>query len=248
MRQSLNLKNNKTLTANVFHEYNELFQKNNEKATLLLANQIYVKKHYILNKTFQEFATKKFSCGIESMDFNNGTQAARTINDFVEKKTNKKIKNFIEPSSIDPDTALILINSLYFESNWEYAFRKYTTVGNFYINENETISVDFMRREFSFFGFKKVFELEASILEIKYANPKYSFIILLPWARTGLPTLEKKLKNFDIKNHFNFNNNDLRSLEYKRRVVDVQIPKFKIEMKIKLNDILKEVYKHSVLI
>lgn len=72
-----------------------------------------------------------------------------------------------------------------------------------------------MRSGSSFFGSKKVFELEASILEIKYANPKYSFIILLPWARSGLPTLEKKLKNFDIKNHFNFNNNDLRSLEYK---------------------------------
>lgn len=102
-----------------------------------------------------------------------------------------------------------------------------------------------MRRETSLFGHKNVFELEVSILEIKYANPKYSFIILLPWARTGLSTLETKLKNFDIKKLFNFNK-DSHLLDYKRRVVDAHIPKFKIEMKIKLNDILKEVYKHSV--
>lgn len=247
MRQSLYLKHDKTFEANLFHEYNELLQKNNEKATLLLANQIYVKKSNILNKSFQEFATKKFSCGVESMDFNDRIQAARTINDIVEEKTNKKIKNIIEPSSIDPNTGLILINSLYFESNWKYAFRMYTTVGDFYINKNETIRVDFMRRETSLFGHKNIFELKASILEMKYANPKYSFIILLPWARTGLSTLETKLKNFDTKKHFNFNN-DLRLLEYKRRVVDARIPKFKIEMKMKLNDILKEVYKHSVLI
>lgn len=247
MRQSLYLKTDKIFTANLFHAYNnELFQNRDEKATLLLANQIYVKKNYILNKSFQDIATKKFLCGVESLDFYNRTQAARTINDFVEEKTNKKITNVIEPSSINPNTALMLINSLYFESNWKYGFRSRTTAGDFYINENETIPVDFLRRETSLFGHKHVFELQASILEIKYANPNYSFIILLPWARTGLSTLETKLKDVDIENYFNFNN-DLHLHEYtKRRVVDVRIPKFKIEMKIKLNDILKEVCTNTV--
>lgn len=94
MKRSLYLNENKTLTANQFYKYNELLQNRNENTTLLISNQIYIKAGYTLNDTFRATATK-FSCGIESLDFGNNTQAAQTINDFITEKTHNKINLFI---------------------------------------------------------------------------------------------------------------------------------------------------------
>lgn len=83
--------------------------------------------------------------------------------------------------------------------------------------------------------------MNASALEMKYADSKYSFIILLPWNRKGLSTLETKLKNFNLTKHFNL-------IDLHKSNVDVKIPKFKTEISIKLNDVLEKVCKHRVII
>lgn len=238
MRKSLYLEDNKILIADHFHKYNELIKNNNAKTSLLIANQIYVKEGYSLKKTFQNIATEKFSCSVESLNFFNNIQAAQTINQFVDDKTNGKITNFIQAQDIDNDIALMLINAVYFKSDWKHKFNKsLTQPDNFYINENETVQVDFMKI-LSNFHIGRIDELEASALEMKYANSKYSFMILLPWSRTGLSTLETKLKKFDLT---------MITKSYTEYAVDVKIPKFKTEHDLKLNDILKNVCIKTVL-
>lgn len=166
------------------------------------------------------------------MNFSNKIQAAQTINQFVDDKTNGKITNFIQAQDIDNDSAVMLINAVYFKSDWKHKFNKsLTKPDNFYINENETVQVDFMKI-LSNFHIGNIYELEASALEMKYANSKYSFIILWPWSRTGLSTLETKLKKFDLT---------MITKSYWEYAIDVKIPKFKIEYDLKLNDILKNV-------
>lgn len=232
MRKSLYIEDNKILIANQFQKYNEWLKNNNEKTSLLIANQIYVKEGYILKKTFQYIATKKFSCSVESLNFTNNIQAAQAINQFIDDKTNGKITNFIQAQEIDNDTAVMLINAVYFKSDWKHKFNKsLTQPDNFYINENKTVQVDFMRIQ-SNFHIIDIDELEASALEMKYANSKYSFMILLPWNRMGLSTLETQLKKFDLT---------MITKSYSEYAVDVKIPKFKIEHDLKLNDILKNV-------
>lgn len=67
---------------------------------------------------------------------------------------------------------------------------------------------------------------------------KYSFIILLPRSRTGLSKLETRLKKCNLTKL----SHDLVS-RYEL-LVDVRIPKFKVEMAIELDDLLKKVSKH----
>lgn len=233
MRKSLYLQDNKILVANQFHKYNELLANNNEKTSLLIANQIYVKEGYRLNKTYQHIATERFSCSVEALNFINNIQAAQTINQFVDDKTNGKITNVMQAEDIDNDTAIMLINAVYFKSDWKHKFNKsLTQPDNFYINENETVQVDFMKIQ-SNFHIGRLDELGASALEMKYANSKYSFMILLPRSRTGLSTLETKLKTFDLT---------MITKSLHEFGVDVKIPKFKIEYDIELKDILKNVW------
>lgn len=234
MKRSLYLKDNKRFVADQFHKYNELLANDDGKTTLSIANQIDVAYGYILNKTFQGVAVEKFSCDVQSMDFDNEKQAAQIINKFVENKTHDKIKNFIQPENIDSDTAIMLINAIYFKSNWKHKFNKTLTApDDFYVNENETVQVDFMNIQ-SNFRSEYIYELQASALEMKYANPKYSFFILLPQSRSGLSTLETKLKNFDLTKIID-------SFWLGELGVDVKIPKFKAEQEINLNEILKKV-------
>lgn len=239
MKQSLYFNDNKTITANQFYEINRFLENNDEKTSLLIANQIYVNERYTLNETFQSVAAKKFSCRLESLNFDKNTQAAQTINDFVAEKTNYQIRDFIQPDGINEDISVILINAIYFKGSWEQKFDKtLTSAGNFYVNENETVRVDFMRMESGFRYIPYEFELSASVLEIEYTNSKYSFIILLPRSRTGLSQLETRLKKYNLTRL----SHDLVSR--RQELVDVRIPKFKVEMAIELDDLLKKVSKH----
>ena len=41
------------------------------------------------------------------------------INAWAEKKTNKLIKNLLNPGDITPDVKLVLTNAVYFKGNWK---------------------------------------------------------------------------------------------------------------------------------
>ena len=62
------------------------------------------------------------------MDFKGATEAARlTINQWVEKKTQDKIKDLLQPGALRSDTRLVLTNAIYFKGNWETQFDKAQT-------------------------------------------------------------------------------------------------------------------------
>lgn len=240
LKKTLHLNDNKTLTANQFHAlYDRIFESGNDETSLTFANRIYVKDGCKLNEHFREIAVEKFASGVESMDFSRNIEAAQAINRFVEEETHGKIKNFIAPNSINAETALITINAISFSGTWEHQFDKtLTKKHNFYINEHETVRVDFMKTKQKFAAMYN-YELNTSILQMNYANSNLSFIILLPKNRTGLSTLENELKNFDVKKIFRFFDSQLSE----PHEIEVLIPKFGVEYEIKLNDILKNVRK-----
>ncbi|XP_031635358.1 ovalbumin-related protein X-like [Contarinia nasturtii] len=186
---------------------------------------------YKLEEHFKEIAVEKFSSGIESLDFKDSDKSARIINDFVEENTNQMIKDFIKPGMCDADTRLILVNAIYFKGTWEYKFNKNETrEGDFWINEIEKNRVEFMTME-KCMQYGKLKDLDAVALEMKYADSKLSFLIILPNSRTGLSALEKKMKNYKLK--------DIIS-KMKLTTCCVTIPKFKVEFEIDLKSVLKE--------
>lgn len=233
MRRGLHLTGDKATAANQFAEYYGLLQKSVGQSTLSIANQIYVQLGYQINKNFEEVAVKKFLSGIGSLDFAKATESAQTINHFVEEKTKEKIKDLIKPDMLSSDTRVVLVNAIYFKGNWEYQFDKeFTTEGDFYTSETDTVPVDFMHIKKKF-NYAVLDDLDATALEMKYANSNFSFVIVLPNSRTGLSALETKLKNYDLAKITD---------EMHLQEVDVTIPKFKVEYEINLNEVLKKVW------
>lgn len=201
-------------------------------STLDTANKVFVKSGYEIKPKFEEYAVQSFGSEVQALDFSQGVESAKTINQWVEAKTNNKITELIDPSSLTDDTRVVLVNAIYFKGHWKHQFNKNLTAkGPFWTSSDDSVEADFMQLKENF-NYGSIVELDATALELKYANSDLSFLILLPNSRNGLPELEQKLSHFDLSKI----NEQLEELE-----VDVTIPKFKVEHKVELVDTLKEV-------
>jgi serpin B len=189
-------------------------------------------KNYSVKKTFNDVATKSFASEAQSLDFSQSAQSAATINGWVESNTNNKIKDLIKSDNLDADTRMVLVNAIYFKGFWTYQFDpKNTYKAPFYLNEVDTVQVDFMKVK-KHFKYGTLQELDATAIELPYKDSDISMLIILPNTRTGLSALEGKLNTIDL--------GEISKKMYSQEV-NVEIPKFKIEFDIELNDPLMKV-------
>lgn len=198
-----------------------------------MANKIYIQENYAVNKDFQAIATNSFYSEAENVNFSDNAVSAKKINDWVESKTNNKIKDLIDKSLLDSLTRMVLVNAIYFKGLWEHPFKVENTKNlPFYLNETDSVEVPMMyHKKKYFYG---VFEdLDATGLEMKYKDSDISMFIILPNKRTGLAALEEKLSSINLKdlskNMFNVD-------------VHVTLPKFKVEFSLSLKETLTKVH------
>lgn len=177
-------------------------------------------------------AVSKFKSGVEIVNFAESEKCAATINNFVEERTSRKIKDLIKPDQLDSDTRSVLVNAIYFQGQWENPFDpEMIFQREFYNSETEKVLLDYMFKE-STFNAAKIKELDATALEMESKNSNMSFVFVLPDSRNGLPALETKLKEYGLANIGKV----LQLVRYQ-----VQIPKFQVEYEIVLNNVLKNV-------
>lgn len=73
-------------------------------------------------------------------------QKKLVINDWVENKTNNKIKDLIPQGSLDPSSRLVITNAIYFNGTWDKKFDKSLTKDDdFKLNNGESVKVPMMR-------------------------------------------------------------------------------------------------------
>lgn len=197
-----------------------------------VANKVYVMEKYSVKPSFQNIAYNSFKSEAQSLNFAANQQAASTINSWVEDHTNNKIKDLISADSLNSDTRMVLVNAIYFKGFWQHQFDKQQTFkAPFFLNEHDSVDVDFMRIK-KHFNYGVFDDLDATALELPYKDSDITMMIILPNKRGGLATLENKLGTIN----FSEMSNKMYSQE-----VNVEIPKFKIEFDIKLNEPLKKV-------
>lgn len=86
---------------------------------LKIANSIWIHKDFPVKEAFVRNAEKAFDSIIENRDF--GSPATlKEINDWVSDKTEGTIKDLLD--ELSPDARMALVNALYFEGKWRYAF------------------------------------------------------------------------------------------------------------------------------
>lgn len=201
----------------------------NEEYELNSANKIYVKKNFEINKDFKNTAINSFKSDIENIDFEQKSEAASVMNDWVEEKTRNKIKDLISKDDLNEDTRAVLINALYFHGKWATEFNvKDTEKRSFHVTSQKETKVDMMELTSSFKYYESA-DLNATFLEMPYKGEDVTMTFVLPNDIEGLSALESKIADA------------LKQPEYRSHRVHVQIPKFKVESKIQFKDILQKV-------
>ncbi len=95
---------------------------------LSIANSLWAQQGYHFLESFLKLNKEYYGAGLNFVDFAKKTEDARkTINLWVENKTQQKIKDLIKPGSLDPLTRLVLANAIYFKGDWLSQFYKELT-------------------------------------------------------------------------------------------------------------------------
>ena len=206
---------------------------NNTK--LLTANKLFIEKSLEILKSYRAGMQEFYESEITSVDYKQRTEEVREeINNWVEQKTNDKIKGLIPLGMLSSDTRLVLVNAIYFKGLWLQPFLKEdTSPGTFFVAANQTIQVQMMRQE-AHFKFLESKGLGCQILELPYIGSKMSMVIFLPVETDGLGSLEGKITydNFE---------KSLSTLDSSRpEKMEVFLPKFKLTQQFSLNDVLSK--------
>ncbi|WP_205967902.1 serpin family protein, partial [Paraglaciecola sp. 20A4] len=165
---------------------------------LSLANRLYAEQSYQFVEKFLNDTIKYYDAKLEEVDFKMNSEAARVdINEWVEEKTQEKIKDLLPQGSIGALTKLVLVNAIYFKGNWEKKFPKEDTRdGQFKLNKAQTKPVKMMNQKAEF-PLAFISELNSQVLELPYVGTDLSMLIILPNEiqdkTTGLHKLEKAL-------------------------------------------------------
>lgn len=202
----------------------ELLVNLDEKVLFEIANSIWYRNTFSVEQPFLETNQFYFNAEIRALDFG-APGSPDIINGWISEKTHQKIKKVIE--NIDPMTVMFLINAIYFKGDWLYQFDEdYTRDEIFYKAFNDPIQCKMMtmRSKFDYYEDETV-----QIIDLPYGDGLFSMTVFLPQFGQDPNAFIASLDGNRLHKYLNALSADS---------VTLSLPKFKVEYKITLNDIL----------
>ncbi|MGD0712386.1 MAG: serpin family protein [Bacteroidales bacterium] len=227
----------KQMSQTPFHEnfgalINEIEKDTLGVTKLSIVNSLWAQKDYPFLDSFFNLVKAHYDAILKNVDFKNNAEREKVrkeLNNWVEQKTKDKIKELVKEKDINEYTRLILVNAIYFKSEWDHTFKKSETKEKpFYFNDNDTIHTSMMHNDEASV---KYYENEKmQVVEIPYKNQSLSMVIFLPKKIDGIDDLENSMNN---ENYLN----TIKSLSPK--TINLYIPKFTTKFDFRLDAALK---------
>lgn len=231
MNKVLGLNDELDINVDHFQAQFQILKENAVQSTVRVANKIYFSEYYNLKPLFEKII-KKFDAEVEEMNFGNPSLAAKTINEYVQEKTEGEIKDFINSNAITSNTKLFLVNTVYFAGGWSHPFdKRETKPGKFCRNEQDCDELNIMN-QIATFEYAEIQRgnWKAKALQMEFENSNMYFLMILPHEKTGVSDLLANLKGFDIF-----------SPEFEEKNVRVSVPKFKFDYSVDMKKVLRQV-------
>uniref|UniRef100_A0A8D2QHV0 Serpin domain-containing protein n=1 Tax=Zonotrichia albicollis TaxID=44394 RepID=A0A8D2QHV0_ZONAL len=93
--------------------------------SLHIANRLYAEKTSQILPIYLKCVKKLYRSGLEMVNFKTASnQTRQRINSWVKNQTNGQIRDFLEPSSVNPQTVLVLVNAIFFKGKWKTPFQE----------------------------------------------------------------------------------------------------------------------------
>lgn len=202
-----------------------LLRETTDKTTVSIANSIWVRQEYDVNKGFLQNNADYFDAGAMGLDFSDG-QSVDIINGWVKDNTGGKIDKIVE--EISQETMMYLINAVYFKSDWKTPFLADDTTPGTFQGKTGSMDADFMHRVG---GMDYIEGADVQGVLLPYETEGYTFFALLPEEGQDVTTLVK-----------GWNAKALGELieSAKPQQVTLSLPKFETRFESSLNQILSD--------
>ncbi len=167
-----------------------------ECVTWRSANRLWGQDGFRLLPSYLADVERWYRGGYAAVDYRRDAERARhTINDWVARQTEDRIRDLLPPGTVDAETRLVLTNAVYFLADWAHAFDpSLTREEPFHLAGGGQRPVPLMSRE----GRIPYAEVELAgtllqIAELTYAGGDFGMVVLLPATPDGLPAVERRL-------------------------------------------------------
>ena len=159
-------------------------------------------------------------------------EGVEQVNNWCHKHTNGKITKILD--SLSPDCQIVLLNAIYFKSDWEKKFEEENTHKRNFKNADKSISkVNMMYQTLSYINYYE--DEYIQMIELPYKdNNNLSMIIILPRE-------DKYSSSYDYLEKENIDFTKLVNNLSKVEEVYFHFPRFEFEYSIELNDVLKNI-------
>ena len=119
------------------------------KFRLLNVNSIWGSMGSPITKRYSNILADNYGVEPRSLDFSNAPEQSRCIiNDWITDSTGGLINNIVPPGAITSETAFVLANTIYFESEWSVPFFSVETEeGVFTLLDGKNITVPMMLKK-----------------------------------------------------------------------------------------------------
>jgi serpin B len=190
-----------------------------------IANSLWARQGISFNPEFIKQNQQFYGAKVTELDFAK-PDSSNIINNWVKENTRGKIDNIV--GQLKPDDVLFLINAIYFKGNWTKKFDKsQTTERPFNLSNGSQKQHPMMSQS----GKYRYYENETfQAVSLPYGKGRMSLYVFLPSKTTNLNTFQQQLKSENWQQWMN---------QFRMRQGSVELPRFKFDYDIKLNNALK---------
>jgi serpin B len=157
---------------------------------LRVADALWAQQDASFQADYLKLVQTDYGAGFHRVNFKLSPDTVReTINAWVEKQTNDKIKDLLSPGVVNSSTRLVLTNAIYFKGKWQDQFDpEATQKEEFHLSAAQWVMTPMMHRTD---GYRYYDGGTFQALELPYAGDEIAMVILLPKQTEGLAALEQ---------------------------------------------------------
>ena len=194
--------------------------------TLRIANAPFAQRDMTLVPAYLNALATQFGAGLRLVDYKTNAEAARkAINGWVDGQTDHRIPELIGAGVLDDNTRLTLVNAIYLKAPWLTPFAvESTKPATFTRADGSTVEVPTMAAQLEGVGYASGSGWQA--VELPYVGGSLALTVIVP---DDIATFEAALTPAVL---------DAITGGLADRTVNLALPKFGIDAKLELKDVL----------
>lgn len=151
-----------------------------EKTEILVSNSVWTDTKQNVLPEFTGMIKKYYGGAFYKEDFRQSAKVAAKINAYVEARTKNMIRDLLTPDFFSKDTAMVLLNTLYFEAKWANPFPKDDTRPMMFTQFGGTEKEVRMMFQKSRIAYCSAPQDNVHAIILPYENRRFELVALMP--------------------------------------------------------------------